>query len=82
MGPGLTCFNCHHFFQAKAVVKNMMQDSLEFFTLDSVDDYCHGLEVAQMWFWGKQMKTADGWKMGDILWYLFSLMLGDVQVQD
>ncbi|CAE7240315.1 DNAH1, partial [Symbiodinium microadriaticum] len=27
-----------------AVVKNMMQDSLEFFTLDSVDDYCHGLE--------------------------------------
>ena len=29
----------------KAVVKNMMQDSLEFFTLDSVDDYCHGLEA-------------------------------------
>jgi len=29
----------------KAVVKNMMQDSLEFFTLDSVDDYCHGLEI-------------------------------------
>ena len=32
-------------WQTKAVVKNMMQDSLEFFTLDSVDDYCHGLEA-------------------------------------
>ncbi|CAJ1374105.1 unnamed protein product [Effrenium voratum] len=27
-----------------AVVKNMMQYFLEFFALDSVDDYCHGLE--------------------------------------
>ena len=28
------------------MVKNMMQDSLEFFTLDSVDDYCHGPEAS------------------------------------